>query len=180
MPHSSPTRVVSDRADVGAAQGIVGVAYRCTVRGNCVVGVTDRRGLHAVGGVLGANRGAARAAGGVVAPDRDTVTAAGDVRGADGAAADPAGVVAFAVGTGVGDAGAVGLAVLAAFGAVGGVGVVLLPFAGGVVERPAPGAGRIGLGRQCDGQAEREVERSEEHTSVVEGKRGSGRVDLGG
>src|SRR3546814_11330370 len=96
------------------------------------------------------------------APDRDTVTAAGDVRGADGAAADPAGVVAFAVGPGVGDAGAVGLAVLAAFGAVGGVGVVLLPFAGGVVERPAPGAGRIGLGRQCDGQ------RSEERRVVNE------------
>src|SRR3546814_13238917 len=85
-------------AERGAAQGIVEGADRCTVLGNCRVVVTDRRGLHAVGGVLGANRGAARAAGGVVAPDRDTVTAAGDVRGADGAAADPAGVVAFAIG----------------------------------------------------------------------------------
>src|SRR3546814_974407 len=72
-------------AERGAAQGIVEGADRCTVLGNCRVVVTDRRGLHAVGGVLGANRGAARAAGGVVAPDRDTVTAAGDVRGADGA-----------------------------------------------------------------------------------------------
>src|SRR3546814_13223939 len=73
-------------AERGAARGIVEVADRGTVLGNCRVVVTDRRGLHAVGGVLGANRGAARAAGGVVAPDRDTVTAAGDVRGADGAA----------------------------------------------------------------------------------------------
>src|SRR3546814_11170303 len=65
--------------------------------------------------------------------------------------------------------GVVGLAVLAAFGAVGGVGVVLLPFAGGVVERPAPGAGRIGLGRQCDGQAEREGERGELDDAVLHG-----------
>src|SRR3546814_12291594 len=50
----------------GAAQGVVEGADRCTVLGNCRVVVPDRRGLHAVGGVLGANPGAAAAAGGEI------------------------------------------------------------------------------------------------------------------
>src|SRR3546814_4249606 len=91
--------------------------------------------------------------------ERTALRAARDVVVTERAALGAAGVVEGAIGAGIGKAGAVAVAMLGALGLVDRV--VLFPGLGGVIEYPAAGAGRIGLRRQRDRQAEREGERDE-------------------
>src|SRR3546814_2370786 len=91
--------------------------------------------------------------------ERTALRAARDVVVTERAALGAAGVVEGAIGAGIGKAGAVAVAMLGALGLVDRV--VLFPGLGGGIEYPAAGAGRIGLRRQRDRQAEREGERDE-------------------
>src|SRR5690606_22117687 len=138
--------------DVAAAEGIAAGAADGIAAAECVAAAADDA-------VARAERTRfAVAADGVAPAARAGVGAARDVAVAERAALGTAGVVAVAVGAGIGPGGAVRVAVLAAQGAQERIGA-LFPGVGRGVVGPAARAGRIGLGRHRDDQAEREGQR---------------------
>src|SRR3546814_8281920 len=86
--------------------------------------------------------------------ERTALRAARDVVVTERAALGAAGVVEGAIGAGIGKAGAVAVAMLGALGLVDRG--VLFPGLGGGIEYPEAGAGRSGLRRPRDRQAERD------------------------